>query len=182
MNPISFLNPYQMALIDLEYCYAADLYAKEYKSGIDRKINEYLVDFATPYYNARVMPTIETIRDIHIQARILYRITTDKDFPKRHVSDCILLLAERAVFPLDNRIQLAYYHLVNECVSAIRTGHDSLFADKEKCEVFVRHGWLSEKARYPECITARHEPRYEVFYKEDFAIYEETVANDCVCT
>jgi hypothetical protein len=180
MNTMPFLNPYQMALIEKEYRYATDIYTKEYRPLLNIKVDEYLMEFFTGYYNVRGMPTIEAVREIHTQVRILYRITKEKEYPVQHLHDCVLLLAERAEFPSIQRVTLAYCHLVAECRYAVRDGQDSFLADKEKCEVFIRNGWLSEKARYPECISARHEPRYEVFYKEDFAIYKDTV-NDCVC-
>jgi len=180
MNTIPFLNPYQMALIERKYRGICSAYAKQTSGAYVERCNEYLIDFFQQYYTGKRMPTMEAISDIHTQVRILYKITTDREFPSDAVFNCVARLAQNAYFPDNERIGLAYILLTQECVYAVISGRDSILVDKEKCEVFIRNGWLSEKARYPECISARHEPRYEVFYKEDFAVYKDPV-NDCVC-
>lgn len=180
MNPIPFLNPYQMAMIEREHFGTLAVYTKMVRHTDKLKIDEYLIEFSLPYFNTKSMPTLETIDDIYTQINILYMIAKDEKYLMGHLTHCLYAIAIQAAFPKGDRFALAYTHLVNECKESVIYDRDFMLADAEKCEIFIRNGWLAERVRKSECVSVRHGTRYDIDYKKDFSVYKDPV-NDCVC-
>jgi hypothetical protein len=184
MNPIPFLNPYQMAQIRRSaFCVnLLDYYTNMtiFTLKDNGKIQEYMLSPVVSYTSTGSVPTLESINDLWAQVNILYKMREDTEYRIYWFQTALQYVFSKAYFPPP--MALSYINMVQECRISIYGGYDTICIATEKAEPFIRNGYLDPDVRKTKHTHKGYESSYMIHYEEDFSVYKEPVANDCLCT